>query len=663
MISTVKILCIFFIGFFLNPSSGIAQKQNNSWVFGIAAGIDFNTQPVQPILKKAISSAFPNYTTAISNNQGDLQFFSDGKKVWDKNSRRMNKPRTTYWWEDANYTCPLICPKPGSNEFYYLFIAADFPGNSKRLFYVGVDMSLNNGNGGLLYDPDGNNPDENYREILSNSSVMLAGTQHCNKSDYWIITHKENKLLSYLVTAAGVSINPVITSFPTALISASIIPSKDQPALNMKFSASGEKLILPVAADGKIIVLDFDTKTGIFSNPLPLAIDPDKQLFDTELSPNGSKLYYDTKYFSPVGEDFIAELDMIYQVDLSAGPDPQKIANTKTALLPFPDRSSYPVRGPPNIVIRTMQLAPDGKIYLSKRSRDKSVNLIEDPDRAGADCRYIRNGFPLLTPYENINFNCIRSLSFVNKQNSIQVQKGACDMQPVQFSLIFNKPDSVVWNFGDIPSGANNSSKENFPQHIFTKGGDYIITAVIYQSCFTDTASTTVTVKQDIPLNPPFQPVDSAVCESAILFADVSTPNATNYIWSTGSNDPQIRITDAGDYTVTIRNQCHIKSYDFTISYIKCPCEIYVPNAFTPNTDGLNDYFKPAVKCALSHYRLEIYNRYGKKVFQTNDYKDAWDGRMKGEEQPLGNYTWMIKYYDPDRKSNLLKKGSLVLTR
>ena len=649
---------IFFIAAWLFPAIIIAQKQNNSWFFGNQSGIDFNSIP--PIIpeKSTSASLFPEYSTAISDRNGLLQFYSDGRHIWGKNHRKMKQPAGKWWWIDVGTIMPLICPVPGNEDLYYLFLAVAVDADERSFFYVTIDMKGNGGNGEVLYSPDENNPVDNYQELLKQSSAFLAGTQHCNKKDYWIVTHKLNAFYSYLVTDAGVSGNPVLST-----VSPVILPGAVYENLNIKFSASGEKMIVPVQNQGAIVVFDFDNKTGKLSNPIKLGIPPGKILYDIEISPDGSKLYYGAKYFEPVSDDFSAELDMIYQMDLFAGPNPSAIEATNTALIPFPDRSSYPVRGPPNILNRTMQLAPEGRIYVGMRSKDKSTSIIEDPDRAGFNCRYIRSGFSLQKQYNNINFNYIRSISFVNKENSIQAQKGACDKQPVQFSLVFNKADSVKWNFGDLASGSNNFSIETSPKHIFTKEGNYTISAIIYQACFTDTAIKKVSVQPDVPLNPTFQPKDTAFCEGGELLLNVTTQNATNYIWSDGSFDTLKRIREADSYVVIIRNRCHIKSYDFTVEIIDCPCDVYVPNAFTPNTDGHNDRFKPGVYCAISNYSLQIFNRFGSKVFETSNYLEGWDGKFKSLDQPGGIYIWLLKYYDPSVKKIITKKGTFVLLR
>jgi gliding motility-associated-like protein len=69
----------------------------------------------------------------------------------------------------------------------------------------------------------------------------------------------------------------------------------------------------------------------------------------------------------------------------------------------------------------------------------------------------------------------------------------------------------------------------------------------------------------------------------------------------------------------------------------------YIPNAFVPNNDGLNDIFKPVIS-NTSIYNFKIFNRWGKLIFETNDTNGGWDGTYKGLEVNTGIYTYRMTY-------------------
>jgi gliding motility-associated-like protein len=71
-----------------------------------------------------------------------------------------------------------------------------------------------------------------------------------------------------------------------------------------------------------------------------------------------------------------------------------------------------------------------------------------------------------------------------------------------------------------------------------------------------------------------------------------------------------------------------------------------VPNAFTPNGDGLNDVFTPIISNStqVKYYRFEVYNRWGQIVFESNKPGDGWDGKYKGKLAQFGTYSWKVSY-------------------
>jgi gliding motility-associated-like protein len=92
-------------------------------------------------------------------------------------------------------------------------------------------------------------------------------------------------------------------------------------------------------------------------------------------------------------------------------------------------------------------------------------------------------------------------------------------------------------------------------------------------------------------------------------------------------------------------------------------CNILAPTGFTPNNDGNNDFFKLYPSCPISFFNLNIFNRWGENVFNTNDLNSYWDGTYKLLQQPMGVYTWVVKYRILGNNNELLKKGNITLVR
>lgn len=104
------------------------------------------------------------------------------------------------------------------------------------------------------------------------------------------------------------------------------------------------------------------------------------------------------------------------------------------------------------------------------------------------------------------------------------------------------------------------------------------------------------------------------------------------------------------------------ESYDTVqIKIYKGP-EIYVPGAFTPNGDAVNDVLKALPVGITSFDYFIVYNRYGQIIFKTNDFAKGWDGRLKGKDQDSGSFIWMAAATD-FKGNKIVRKGTVLLIR
>ena len=131
-----------------------------------------------------------------------------------------------------------------------------------------------------------------------------------------------------------------------------------------------------------------------------------------------------------------------------------------------------------------------------------------------------------------------------------------------------------------------------------------------------------------------------------------------SYLWQDGSSSDHLTVTNAGVYSVRVTNVCGTKQQQVLIT--DGYCGMFFPNAFTPNGDGLNDEFKPAVY-NLANFQWRIFNRFGQTVFETKEYNKGWDGRIKGQLQNTGVYIWTCSYTKNNKTE--IRKGTLVLIK
>jgi gliding motility-associated-like protein len=104
---------------------------------------------------------------------------------------------------------------------------------------------------------------------------------------------------------------------------------------------------------------------------------------------------------------------------------------------------------------------------------------------------------------------------------------------------------------------------------------------------------------------------------------------------------------DNGVYEAVVKDQngC-IATQQFDIILRNEQCELTMPSGFSPNGDGRNDIFRPALYGNISQYKLEVFNAWGNLVFASNDPETGWDGAFKGKQQAGGTYVWMARYTD-----------------
>ncbi len=92
-------------------------------------------------------------------------------------------------------------------------------------------------------------------------------------------------------------------------------------------------------------------------------------------------------------------------------------------------------------------------------------------------------------------------------------------------------------------------------------------------------------------------------------------------------------------------------------------CYIAVPNAFSPNNDGFNDYLYPLNAYKATSLIFKIYNRFGQVLFSTTNWTVKWDGTFKGQATDPGTYVWILQYTNKDTGKRVEQKGATILIR
>ncbi|MBX2922262.1 MAG: gliding motility-associated C-terminal domain-containing protein [Chitinophagaceae bacterium] len=136
----------------------------------------------------------------------------------------------------------------------------------------------------------------------------------------------------------------------------------------------------------------------------------------------------------------------------------------------------------------------------------------------------------------------------------------------------------------------------------------------------------------------------------------------TSYTWQDGSTRPDFTATEAGNYVLRGENICG--SLVDTVTTVTCNTKcVNFPTAFTPNNDGLNEVFRAGAFCPITKFNMVVYDRFGKKVFETKNPAMGWDGKINGKRAEEGTYVYFCVYDDFMLKRELTLKGSVTLLR
>ncbi len=220
-----------------------------------------------------------------------------------------------------------------------------------------------------------------------------------------------------------------------------------------------------------------------------------------------------------------------------------------------------------------------------------------------------------------------------------------CPEQTILLDAAYGSNSIYLWSTGDTTA-----------VYAATSGGTYWVWVQSeYQCIGSDTILLTHYPKPSISLG-----ADTTVCEETPLRLIPWQINADSLLWSDGSTGNNLSVIHGGEYIVMGINKCG--STADTIQVKNIFCDIRVPNAFTPNGDGVNDVFRVIGNTGrLEGFELSIFNRWGERIFHTKDKHQGWDGNHKGKASALGTYVYMLEYSIAGRP--YLQKGNFHLIR
>ncbi|OUS17277.1 hypothetical protein A9Q93_05055, partial [Nonlabens dokdonensis] len=232
----------------------MGQAERDNWYFGVYAGVNFDggtlTSLDDNVIERRIAFGQiegPDNIAVVNDSVGNLLFYTDGRVFKNKfHQNLLNTPTLEYAFRESQQ---VVTRNPANENQYYIFVTIQ-DGLMMRLSYVIVDMTLDNGLGGILIDSA-------HTVLLNRVGQQMTTAQHENGRDIWVICQGNGTFSSFLVSPAGVSNVPVRSQTGLSLIDGNF---NNYGAMQ---ASPNNELIAGVFPDlGKMMLFEFNNLTG-----------------------------------------------------------------------------------------------------------------------------------------------------------------------------------------------------------------------------------------------------------------------------------------------------------------------------------------------------------------------------------------------------------------
>lgn len=392
------------------------QGEAANWFFGNGAGLNFDvaTGNVTPSTDAMTTISTNEGCSSISDSNGNLLFYTDGRTVWDANHQIM--PNANYnsgtglLGDPSSTSSGVIVPHPGNPNLFYIFtvdephhnnawafpnqgptdingnplsfyqetyggtpsIPQDDDGYNNGFNYSLVDITLNGGFGDVidseknvhLITYDENDPEQS----LYKCAEKITAVQGNDCQSFWVITQFVDTFYAFIIDENGVNTTPVTSVVDPFITTAGYRRNgigyiKSSPDGTKIAACHSQNINLPSDVNtspttGSLWLYDFDDETGIISNPVNL-ID-NIQTYGTEFSADSKKLY-------------ASNGTQVRQFDLENNNNPTIVYQGTS-------------------FISSLQLAPNNKIYVCNNESNTTLDVIENPEGVGINCNYNASG-------------------------------------------------------------------------------------------------------------------------------------------------------------------------------------------------------------------------------------------------------------------------------
>jgi len=423
------------------------------------------------------------------------------------------------------------------------------------------------------------------------------------------------------------------------------------------------------------------TNVVINSNPTPVVNNPSLCENQTiSLTANGGSTYnwsgpggFTSNLQNPTIPNATTAMSGVYTVTVTTAGGCVNTANANVAVTPAPTPSI--VTNSPICINNILMLSATGGVSYQWTGPNGFFSSVQNPTVNANTTNYSGTYQVTVTDGNGCSASTTATAQ-INPNPVPSITSGpntGCAPLCVQFNVTSTPTvANANWNLGDGTSGVGLTAAT-----CYTTTGVYTISAVVSDAAGC-TGSTTYTAQ--VYPNPvadfnhaPIKPIINV--DGDVVFTDAShSANIVSWQWyfmntaqyTSTLQNPTFLYTEPGTYAVALV----VKSDKGCVDTIVRPIVvgedfgIYVPDAFTPNADGLNDVFQPK-GFGIVKYELQIFDRWGEKIFGSKSFEEGWDGKYQGRGGKIiadGVYTWLINITDVFGKAHELK-GHVTLIK
>jgi gliding motility-associated-like protein len=277
--------------------------------------------------------------------------------------------------------------------------------------------------------------------------------------------------------------------------------------------------------------------------------------------------------------------------------------------------------------------------YLGDGTQSNTTNIAHTYNNSGVynAMLVVSDAIPCFdTAYHTITVDSFADVKI--QQSSYNI----CTGESVDFNAISGNlgDPQFTWNFNDGSAAVQTSDIA----HAYDRAGKFKVELTSHFRACPDVVLDDSVVVNALPivnLGP-----DTALCldGKAIPISNLEPSQpGDQFVWNTGETTAATLIKHPGIYKLTVTNAAGCVTSDEVD--VKKDCYIDVPNSFTPNNDGVNDYFFPRQELSegVAGFTMQVFDRWGEKIFETTKANGrGWDGKFNGKDQPQGVYIYII---------------------